>query len=142
MGKKQTDVELDVAVAVLFWLKVLNDFKDGKFENATFNEKYVAFEAVEDTGVSREQYEKCIEYWVKKKVLNRNYFTKELKVSDEGKRLFAELDNQTQNEVNELLKQLGALHTLKEILKFVQEHYSDIVSTLGVILAIVQIVLI
>lgn len=141
MGKKQTDVELDVAVAVLFWLKVLNDFKDGKFENATFNEKYMAFEAVEDAGVSRKEYEDCIEYWVKKKVLKRNIFTRKLKVSDKGKRLFAELDNQTQNEVNELLKQLGALHTLKEILKFVQEHYADIISTLGVILSIVQIVL-
>lgn len=139
MGKKQTDVELEVALAVLFWLKVLNDFKDGKFENATFNEKYIAFEAVEDTGISREQYEECIEYWVEKKVLKRNILTKKLKVSDKGKRLFAELDNQTQKEVNELLKQLGALHTLKEILKFVQEHYSDIISTLGVILTAVQL---
>ena len=41
-------------VSILLWLKAIDDFKGEGYETATFNEKYDAFEAVEDTGFTME----------------------------------------------------------------------------------------
>lgn len=71
-------------ISVLLWLKVLDGFKREGFENATFDEKYNAFEAVEDTGISRETYDKCVEFWINNGVVKESVFTHEYSISKKG----------------------------------------------------------
>ena len=59
-------------VSILLWLKALDDFKGEGFENSSFDEKYQAFEAVEDTGFSREEYNNYVDFWINNKVIEEN----------------------------------------------------------------------
>ena len=75
-------------VSVLLWLKALNDFKGEGFENSSFDEKYQAFEAVEDIGFTWEEYESYVDFWIKNKVIKESSKTHELSITKQGQKLF------------------------------------------------------
>ena len=59
-------------VSILLWLKTIDDFKGEGYETATFNEKYDAFEAVEDTGFTREEYDSYVGFWKRNGIIDED----------------------------------------------------------------------
>lgn len=138
MEKQLTE---EKSIAVLLWLKTLNDFKEGEFAESTFNDKFEAFEAVEDTGFSREDYEAGVEFWVMGKVLERNKKTQELSVSIQGKKLFELLEVKGEGVVEEFIKRGIIGMTVGEIVEWVKEHKSEIIEVLGLCISLTDLIL-
>lgn len=119
-------------ISVLLWLKVLNDFNEDEFVNSTFDEKYQAFETVEDIGISRIEYESCVDFWVKSKILSKKRITDELSISKHGEKLFDLLEQEESGKVIALfLKEQKNKIDLKTIGGWVTAHYMEIVTIIG-----------
>lgn len=130
--------------SVLLWLKVLDEFKGEGFENATFDEKYDAFESVEDTGISRETYNKCVKFWINNGVIKESVFTHEYSISKKGHELFKHLDelqNSTDSAVSTTVNELLKANTLYSIYEFIKKHPQETLMAMGLALQVVQIVI-
>lgn len=131
-------------ISVLLWLKVLDEFKGEGFKNATFDEKYSAFEAVEDTGISRETYDKCVEFWKNNGVIKENVFTHEYSISKKGQELFKHLDelqDSTDSAVSATVNELLKANTLCTIHEFIKKHPQETLMVIGLALQVAQIVI-
>ena len=131
-------------LSVLLWLKVLDEFKDEGFENATFDEKYNAFEAVEDTGISRETYDKCVKFWINNGVIKESVFTHKYSISKNGYELFKHLDelqDSTDSAVSDTVNELLKANTLCSIHEFIKKHPQETLMVMGLALQAVQIVI-
>ena len=94
-------------VSILLWLKTIDDFKGEGYETATFNEKYDAFEAVEDTGFTREEYDSYVGFWKRNGIIDEDKHTQEYSISKKGKKLFKQLDEMKESsdkEIEQLIK--------------------------------------
>lgn len=132
-------------VSILLWIKALNDFKGEGFEDSTFDEKFQAFEAVEDTGFSREEYDTYIDFWIKNKVLEENAQTHELTITAQGKRLFELIESEgvkSDDEVKAILIFGKVMITLKKIVDCVKNHPQEVISIIGLCLQAAQLVII
>lgn len=130
-------------ISVLLWLKVLDEFKDEGFENATFDEKYDAFEAVEDTGISRETYDKCVKFWINNGVIKESVFTHKYSISKKGQELFKHLDelqDSTDSAVSATVNELLKANTLCSIHEFIKKHPQETLMVMGLALQVAQIV--
>lgn len=140
MGTQQRVTENQVSV--LLWLKALYDFKGEGYENSTFNEKYVAFENVEDTGIEVKEFVACVEFWVKNKVLEKNVDTEELSLTKQGKKLFTLIDDkgiQSDEEVKAILEMAKNPTEIKEVGKKIKINADQIFTFINLCLQIAQI---
>lgn len=139
MGTQQQLTEDQITV--LIWLKALDDFKEGSFAKSEFSEKYRAFEAVEDTGYSREEFESSVEFWVKNNVLEENE-DEELSISKQGKKLFKLLeDEQNAKIISDFLNSNPNGIDIEEIKEWVKANYPNIIAALGLCLQLADFVL-
>lgn len=130
-------------VSILLWLKVLYDFKGEGFEAATFNEKFDAFEAVEDTGFTREEYDSYVNFWKCNGIIDENKQTHEYSISKKGQKLFQQLDemkDSSDKEIADTLKGLLKANDLSIILEFVSNNKQEILMVLGLALQVAQLV--
>lgn len=116
----------ETQISVLLWLKVLDDFHGDGFENSTFNEKFNAFEAVEDTGISREEYDASVDFWIKKGIIKKSLLTKELSISRRGKRFFKKLENEDSSLIAYFFNTNSIQKLFDEIKKWVAEKYEEL----------------
>lgn len=130
-------------VSIVLWLKVLYDFKGEGFETATFNEKFDAFEAVEDAGFTREEYDSYVNFWKRNGIIDENKNTHEYSISEKGQKLFQQLDemkDSSDKEIADTLKELLKANDLSVILKFVSNNRQEILMVLGLALQVAQLV--
>lgn len=131
-------------VSVLLWLKALNDFKGEGYEDSTFNEKYEAFENVEDTGISREMYDACVDFWIAKNILKRDNITEELFITEQGKNLFAFIDSkgaESSNEVKDIICYTSKKPTpINKIIEIIKKHPQETLMIISGALQAAQIV--
>ena len=131
-------------VSILLWLKTIDDFKGEGYETATFNEKYDAFEAVEDTGFTREEYDKCVKFWINNGVIKESVFTHKYSISKNGYELFKHLDelqDSTDSAVSDTVNELLKANTLCSIHEFIKKHPQETLMVMGLALQAVQIVI-
>ena len=129
-------------VVILLWLKALDDFKGEGFEDSSFNEKYQAFEAVEDTGFSRDEYDKCVDFWIGNKVIKEDSKTHELSITKQGKKLFELIEEagaKEDSEIKEILQARLEQTSFDRIVKYVKEHPQEAISIIGLCLQGAQI---
>lgn len=124
-------------VSILLWIKALNDFKGEGFEDSTFDEKFHAFEAVEDTGFSREEYDTYVDFWIENKVLEENAKTNELSITKQGKRLFELIESEgakSDDEIKAVLNSGKKQTTLDRIVECVRKHPQEIIGIVSLCL--------
>lgn len=142
MGTQQTLTTEQVSI--LLWLKALDDFKGEGFENSSFNEKYQAFEAVEDTGFSREEYDNYVDFWINNKVIEVNSDTQELSITKQGQKLFELINaegDKSDAEIKEVL-QVDLLKTpIDKVISCVKAHPQEVIDIIGLCLQGVQIII-
>lgn len=128
-------------ITVLVWLKLLDDFKEENFAKSKFCEKYEAFEAVEDTGYSREEFESSVNFWVNNNVLKKNS-DKELSITRQGKKLFKLLeDEQNAKIISDFLKNNQKCVDIEAIREWVKANYTNIIAALGLCFQLADFVL-
>ena len=130
-------------VSILLWLKAIDDFKGEGYETATFNEKYDAFEAVEDTGFTREEYDSYVGFWKRNGIIDEDKHTQEYSISKKGKKLFKQLDEMKESsdkEIADTLNNLSKASDLSAIHTFVKNHPQEILLIISLALQVVQIV--
>lgn len=131
-------------VSILLWLKALDDFKGEGFENSSFDEKYHAFEAVEDTGFSREEYDNHVEFWINNKVIEVNSETQELSITKQGQKLFELIDaegDKSDAEIKEVLQADLSKTPIDKVISCVKAHPQDVIGIIGLCLQGVQIII-
>lgn len=141
MGTQQLSIE---QISVLLWLKVLDEFKGEGFENATFDEKFNAFEAVEDTGFSREDYDRHVEFWKNNGIIKESKKGHEYSISKKGQKLFKQIDEMQgsiDSEVADTVQKLLKANDLFLIHEFVKTHQQETLMVIGLALQVVQIVI-
>lgn len=129
-------------VSILLWLKALYDFNGEGFEDSSFNDKYYAFEAVEDTGYTREEYDEYVDFWIANKVINKK--GGKLSISKQGKKLFALIDdagNEEDSEIKNILQAKLEKTPLDDIVDFVKSHPKEIIDIISVCIQGAEIVI-
>lgn len=142
MGTQKQQGLTENQVSVLLWLKALNDFKGEGYEDSTFNEKYVAFENVEDTGIEVEEFVNCVDFWIENKVLKRDSESDELSLTEQGEKLFTLIDAkgiQSDEEVKAILEIAQNLAKVKEVIKLVKENPDKVLAFINLCLQAAQI---
>lgn len=140
MGTSQLITENQVSV--LLWIKVLNDFKGEGYENASFNEKFQAFEAVEDTGLTRKEYEEIVDFWVASGVFKEKKRVYEISLTKKGKALFEIIDNMendSDKEVRDALNELKDKNSLESIIEYVKQNPETVIGVIGLALQLAQL---
>lgn len=131
-------------VSILLWLKALDDFKGEGFENSSFDEKYQAFEAVEDTGFSREEYNNYVDFWINNKVIEVNSETQELSITKQGQKLFelinAECDK-SDAEIKEVFQADLSKTPIDKVISCVKAHPQEVIGIIGLCLQGAQIII-
>lgn len=131
-------------VSVLLWLKALNDFKGEGFENSSFDEKYQAFEAVEDIGFTWEEYESYVDFWIKNKVIKESSKTHELSITKQGQKLFELINAEGEKsdaEIKEVLQADLEKTLIDKFINCVKEHPQEVIGIIGVCLQGAQIII-
>lgn len=143
MGDMETSKLLsENQVSVLLWLKALNDFKGEGFENASFNEKFQAFEAVENTGINRKEYEDIVDFWVASGVFKEKKRVYEISLTKKGEALFEIIDNMEKDsdkEVRDALNELKNKNTLESIIEYVKQNPQIVIGVIGLALQLAQL---
>lgn len=142
MNKTQTITAEQVSI--LLWLKALDDFKGEGFENSSFDEKYQAFEAVEDTGFSREEYNNYVDFWINNKVIEENSDTQELSITKQGQKLFELIDaegDKRDAEIKEVLQADLSKTPIDKVISCVKAHSQEVIGIIGLCLQGVQIII-
>lgn len=131
-------------VSILLWLKALDDFKGEGFENSSFDEKYQAFEAVEDTGFSREEYNNYVDFWINNKVIEENSDTQELSITKQGQKLFELIDaegDKRDAEIKEVLQADLSKTPIDKVISCVKAHPQEVIGIIGLCLQGAQIII-
>lgn len=131
-------------VSVLLWMKALNDFKGEGFESSSFDEKFHAFEAVEDIGFSREEYEKYVNFWVDSKVIKEDAETHELSITKKGNKLFELINaegDKRDSEIKEVIQADLQRTTIDKVAKIVKDNSQEIIGIIGLCLQGAQIII-
>lgn len=111
-------------VAVLLWLKTLDEYNEDKFKGASFDEKYEVFYVEDNEEFTADEYDKAVAFWIEDGALQRDDVTGELMVTSRGKVLFTVFDSP----VGEVARVV--LSTLQDCVKFVKGHYPEILATI------------
>lgn len=130
-------------ISILLWIKALNEFKGEGFEDATFDQKFVAFEAVEDTGFTRAEYDENIGFWIKNGVIEEDEITHEYTISAKGEELFNHLDkmsNYKDETIANMFNLVLKLKDLRSILDCVKKHPQEVMMGIGLVLQFAQLV--
>lgn len=142
MGTQQQQGLTENHVSVLLWIKALNDFKGEGYENSTFNEKYVAFENVEDTGIEVEEFVDCMNFWIENKILKRNNEADELSLTEQGEKLFTLIDTkgiQSDEEVKAILEMAKNSFNVKDIIDLIKMNSDKVFAFMNLCLQAAQI---
>ncbi len=94
-------------IATLIWLKILDEFKEGKYNKSTFAEKYLAL-VLDEPDLKECNFEENVKFWVKKGLLKKVEYNEEdsIELTEKGKALFKierfkEIANQLYKEAQE-----------------------------------------
>lgn len=117
-------------VAVLIWLKLLNDFNEGEFKDKSFNDKYLNF-SVDNTGLTDDELISGFKFWVEYGVFKET--TQGWVITEAGKKLFSLMEEDgAENSISEFIKNNNKKLDFKPIKDWVCTHYIDIIQTLSV----------
>ena len=123
MSKKITLTEQQISVFLL--MKLLNDFRDEGYENATFNEKYDAFEDVESAGISREDYDNCVAFWIDNGIIRDSGEEHIYSITKKGEKIFKKLDelkDSSDEKVAKAVREIVEQSTTKAIFQWIKGH--------------------
>lgn len=140
MSKKITLTEQQISVFLL--MKLLNDFRDEGYENATFNEKYDAFEAVESAGISREDYDNCVAFWIDNGIIRDSGEEHIYSITKKGEKIFKKLDelkDSSDEKVAKAVREMMEQSTTKAIFQWIKGHPQEALMIFGLLLQMIQI---
>lgn len=140
MSKKITLTEQQISVFLL--MKLLNDFRDEGYENATFNEKYDAFEAVESAGISREDYNNCVAFWIDNGIIRDSGEEHIYSITKKGEKIFKKLDelkDSSDEKVAKAVREMMEQSTTKAIFQWIKGHPQEVLMIFGLLLQMIQI---
>lgn len=140
MSKKITLTEQQISVFLL--MKLLNDFRDEGYENATFTEKYDAFEDVESAGISREDYDNCVAFWIANGIIRDSGEEHIYSITKKGEKIFKKLDelkDSSDEKVAKAVREMMEQSTPKAIFQWIKEHPQEALMIFGLLLQMIQI---
>lgn len=75
--------------ATLIWLKILDNFKEGKYKNSSFAEKYLAL-ALDEPDLKKYNFQENVDFWIGKGLFKEVKYNNQysIELTEQGKMLF------------------------------------------------------
>ncbi len=75
--------------ATLIWLKILDNFKEGKYKNSSFAEKYLAL-ALDEPDLKKYNFQENVDFWIGKGLFKEVKYNNQysIELTEKGKTLF------------------------------------------------------